>query len=104
MLFAGTRKPSTATARMAPILRTVIRFCTAAPCFRPKWLTAVRTRIAATAVTWTPERFQVQPPIVCEASTLAVEENGKNAPRYSPKPTAIAAMPPDIITRKQDQP
>ncbi len=31
-------------------------------------------------MTWAPERFQVQLPIVCETSTLPVEENGKEGP------------------------
>ena len=39
-----------------------------------------------------------------ETARASVEKNGRNEPRYSPKPTARVAMPPDMITKKAAQP
>ena len=39
-----------------------------------------------------------------ERRMFLVEKNGMKAPRYSPKPTAMVAIPPVMITRKAPQP
>ena len=39
-----------------------------------------------------------------DTRTCDVESNGKKLPRYSPKPTARAAMPPLMMTKKLAQP
>jgi hypothetical protein len=39
-----------------------------------------------------------------DTRTCDVERNGKKLPRYSPKPTERAAMPPLMITKKLAHP
>src|SRR5262245_39810984 len=95
LLDAATR-PSGATAPIEAIFTTVRKLCIPAPGFRPKWLTTVMKRIATMPATCAPLSAQVQEPIVAEASTCDEEHQGMKAARYSPKPMAIAAAPPDM--------
>ncbi len=101
---AGRANPSTAKPTIEPILTTVRRFCTQAPSWRPSQLMPVRSAMAPAAATWPPLIRQVQPPRGTARRTCAVEAAGTKLPRYSPKPTAMAAMPPDMMTRKAVQP
>jgi hypothetical protein len=67
-------------------------------------LTPVRTTRAITAASWPPLIDQAQEPIGTENRMCWVEKNGRKLPRYSPKATPSAALPPDMITRKAIQP
>ncbi len=102
-----TARPSAPKAAIEPILSQVKAFCTPAPSRRPKWLIAVSSSTAPTAATCPPESVQVQPPpqpSLTASSRWRVENQGRKLPRYSPKATAMAAMPPDMMTRKAVQP
>src|ERR1700693_4135110 len=101
---AEMKSPTPARAARDPIFKIVTRFWTHAPSLTPAKLTAVRKAIARTPATRPPERFQVQVPIGREARACFVEKKGRNPPRYSPTPAARAAIPPDMMTRKDPQP
>src|SRR6266508_3857878 len=101
---AATKRPTPARAASDPILSIVTRFWSQAPSLTPAKLTAVRNAIARTPAIPPPVSRQVQLPIGRDARTWRVEKNGMNPPRYSPKPAASAAMPPDMMTRKEPQP
>jgi hypothetical protein len=60
--------------------------------------------MASAPASWPPLRVQVKAPSGAETSTWSVAKNGRKKPRYCPKPTARAAMPPVMITRKQAHP
>jgi len=97
---AGRSAPPTTSAAIAPSLASVNRFCTLAPWRTPKWFVAVSTTIASSAASCAP--FTCSAP--SDHTSLELENAGTSAPKYSPKPTAIAAIPPVMITIRQVQP
>jgi hypothetical protein len=100
----GQARAATRKTAIPPSLSMVRPFWTQAPSLTPNWFTTVRTKIAPTPASCPPFSVHRQGPTGAEMRTWAVERNGKKLPRYSPKPTARAAMPPLMITKKLAQP
>jgi hypothetical protein len=60
--------------------------------------------MARAAATWPPASVQVHGPTGTDSRMLSIAKKGAKLPRYSPKATAIAAMPPDMTIRKAAHP
>src|SRR5262249_43039355 len=100
----GATRPMPTRTSSAPNLRAVATFWTDAPSRTPSQFTAVRASTLTAAVSWGRVTDHVTPGSFTERSSTPDPSEGTKAPRYSPNPTAIAATPPVMMTRKEVQP
>ena len=67
-------------------------------------MSAVSTTSATAPIACAPLTDQVKEPSGTDHSTWSTENQGTKPPKYLPKPTASAALPPLMITQKAVQP